>query len=149
MRGIWRTVPLQWLASHGHTQVHRHDAFFRSVNVAIAADLFRPSLTWLVTASRRRGALPRVMEKYRDSAGFARLKERCASDPSVNLAAMTRTAYRTARILAAKGGTVADITAGDVLELLDIEAGLRGTSVGATHLNCGSCGPPGSERRRR
>jgi hypothetical protein len=37
-------------------------------------------------------------------------------------------------MLAAKGGLLADITTDDVLELLDAEAGARGTAVGATHL---------------
>ena len=132
--GDWRAVPLQWLAGHGHLGTWRQDTFFRAVNLVIGADLIRPSLTWLVTASLRRGALARVMAEYRDTAGFARLRERCTQDPSISLAATTRTAYRTAQILATKGGTVADITPGDVLELLDIEADLRGTSVGATHL---------------
>lgn len=132
--GSWREIPLQWLSDRGHTSVSRQDAFFRAVNVALAADLFRPSLTWLVTSSLRRGALPRAMEKYRDSVGFARLRQRCGEDSSVSTASATRVAYRTAQILAAKGGGISDITPGDVLELLEVEAELRGTSVGATHL---------------
>lgn len=132
--GSWRELPLQWLSDRGHTSVSRQDAFFRAVNVALAADLFRPSLTWLVTSSLRRGALPRAMEKYRDGVGFARLRQRCGEDPSVSTASATRVAYRTAQILAAKGGAISDVTSGDVLELLEVEAELRGTSVGATHL---------------
>jgi integrase len=57
-----------------------------------------------------------------------------SADPDVSVAAATRTAYRAALILAGKGGTLADITPGDVLEFLDLEAQARGTSVGATHL---------------
>ncbi|MFD5752263.1 hypothetical protein [Streptomyces sp. NPDC127033] len=132
--GSWREIQLQWLSDRGHASVSRQDAFFRAVNVALAADLFRPPLTWLVTSSLRRGALPRAMEKYRDTVGFTRLRQRCGEDPGVSTASATRVAYRTAQILAAKGGGISDITPGDVLELLEVEAELRGTSVGATHL---------------
>ncbi len=58
----------------------------------------------------------------------------CSADPDVSAAAATRTAYRATLILAAKGGILADITAGDVLELLDTEADHFSTKVGATHL---------------
>ena len=49
-------------------------------------------------------------------------------------AAATRTTYRASLILAAKGGTIADITIGDLLELLDAEAATLITAPGATHL---------------
>src|SRR6266852_4806934 len=42
------------------------------------------------------------------------------------------TMHRTALIVAAKGGTVRSVTAGDVLELLDAEAGARAGSAGNT-----------------
>ena len=45
-----------------------------------------------------------------------------------------RAVYRTALIVAARGGAVDDITTGDVLELLQAEADAHGTAVGATHL---------------
>ena len=45
---------------------------------------------------------------------------------------MARTLSRTALIVAAKGGLVRDITAGDVLELLDTEAGTHASSTGDT-----------------
>ena len=49
-------------------------------------------------------------------------------------AAATRTTYRASLILAAKGGAIADITVGDLLELLDAEAATLITAPGATHL---------------
>lgn len=101
---------------------------------ALCADLIRPSLPWLITSSLHSSALVGMLAQHRDPTGFARLRERCVTDPSVNTAAATRTAYRAAQILVAKGGIIADIVPGDVLELLDIEAELRGTSIGATHL---------------
>lgn len=75
-----------------------------------------------------------AMARTRDVQGFTRLRELCDADPGVSPPAASRTAFRAAVIVAAKGGTIADTTIGDVLELLEIEANTRGTSVGATHL---------------
>ncbi|ABH00467.1 integrase [Rhodococcus sp. ACS1] len=130
----WRHIPIAWLRDHGHPAGWLHDCFFRALYTAVAADLIRPSLTWLVTASFRGGSLVNVLAQCRDAEGFARLRALCSADPDVSPAAATRTAYRAALILAAKGGTLADVTTGDVLELLEAEADARGTSVGATHL---------------
>lgn len=130
----WRTIPGVWLAAHGHQAQWRHDALFRAFLLAIAADLIRPSPSWLVAAAFRRGSLVNVLARHRDVEGFAQLRELCGQDADVSDAAARRTAYRAGLILAAKGGTIGAITTGDVLELLEVEAGARGTSVGATHL---------------
>jgi hypothetical protein len=68
------------------------------------------------------------MAVLRDAGGFARLQELCDSDPAVTGTARSRTLRRVAVILAAKGGTLAGITIGDVLELLDTEAGIHGAA---------------------
>jgi hypothetical protein len=130
----WRHIPTNWLRDHGYPAEWLHDWFFRALFTAIGADLIRPSLAWLVTASFRRGSLVNIMAQCRDVDGFARLRALCSADPDVSPAAATRTAYRSALIVAAKGGTLSDITTGDVLELLDIEARAHGTAVGATHM---------------
>lgn len=130
----WRHIPTSWLRDHGHPAQWLHDWFFRALFTAIGADLIRPSLRWLITASFRRGSLVNIMAQCRDVDGFARLRALCSADPDVSPAAATRTAYRSALIVAAKGGTLSDITTGDVLELLDIEAQAHGTAVGATHM---------------
>ncbi|HEV3292128.1 MAG TPA: hypothetical protein VG123_24380, partial [Streptosporangiaceae bacterium] len=52
----------------------------------------------------------------------------------MSASAAGRAVYRTALIVAAKGGGVGDITTGDILELLEAEADAHGTAVGATHL---------------
>jgi integrase len=130
----WRHVPLAWLRGHGHRSAWLDDAFFRALRIAVSADLIRPSLTGLITTMFSHGSLVAVMARHRDTEGFARLMSLCSADPDICPAAATRTAHRSALILAAKGGTLADITTGDVLELLDIEAAAHGTSVGATHL---------------
>ena len=130
----WRHIPVGWLTARGHDQSWVHDWFFRSLFTAFGADLIRPSLSWLVAAQFRRGILTNIMAHCRDAAGFTRLQALCSADPDVSSAAATRTTYRAALILAAKGGTIADITIGDMLELLDAEAAVLSTAPGATHL---------------
>ncbi|HEX9176746.1 MAG TPA: site-specific integrase [Mycobacterium sp.] len=130
----WRQIPAQWLREHGHPKEWLQYWLFRALLAAIAADLIRPSLSWLVTAAFRRGTLLNVVSGYRDPDGFARLRALCSADSDINAAAANRTTNRAALILAAKGGTLADITPGDVLALFDVEADTHATSVGATHL---------------
>ncbi len=130
----WRQALVGWLRGRGQDADWRHDAFFRAMRIAIGADVLRPGLQLLVGAGFRHGSLSNVMARHRDPAGFAQLKALCAADPDVSPAAASRTVYRATLILAGKGGTLADVTAGDVLELLAAEAAARGTSVGATHL---------------
>ena len=130
----WRQIPAQWLREHGHPKEWLQYWLFRALLAAIAADLIRPSLSWLVTAAFRRGTLLNIVSGYRDPDGFARLRALCSTDSDINAAAANRTTNRAALILAAKGGTLADITPGDVLALFDVEADTHATSVGATHL---------------
>jgi integrase len=130
----WRQVSARWLRDHGHPGQHRQEVLTRAVFVAISADLFRPSLNWLVTGAFRKGSFVGALAQYRDAEGFSRLQALCSADPNVSAAAASRTVYRSALIVAAKGGRLSDITTGDVLELLNAEADAHGTAVGATHL---------------
>jgi len=66
------------------------------------------------------------MAAFRDPDGFARLRAVCDSDPAVSKTARSHTLRRAAVILAARGGALAGITIGDVLELLDTEADVHG-----------------------
>lgn len=129
----WRRIPVQWLADRGHTQTWARDWFFRALFAAFGADLVRPSLNWLVAAQFRRGSLTTIMAQCRDPEAFAQMQALC-SDPDVPRAAATRTTYRASLILSAKGGTIADITIADLLELFDVEASTLLTAPGATHL---------------
>ena len=91
--------------------------------MAICADLVRPSLSWLVAGAAGKGSLTRNLARTRDPQGFARLRQRCATPtPTYRPSPQSHTLRRSAEIVAAKGGTLADITVGDVLELLDLEA---------------------------
>jgi hypothetical protein len=101
----------------------------RALVTAACGDLVRPSLTWLV-AARYDTDLARAMAGYRDPAGFARLEELCGHGRGgpVPKSACGHTRRRAAVIVAAKGGMLADIQVGDLLELLDTEADVLGAA---------------------
>ena len=96
---------------------------------AVCADIVRPSLAWLVAAGMRRGAGPRHGRVPRP-AGLRAAAELCDHGPAAPSpkTARNHTLRRAAVILAAKGGMLADITVGDLLELLDTEADVLGAA---------------------
>ncbi len=129
----WRQLPAAWLHDLGLHREGRQAELSAALTVAICADLVRPSPGWLVSADARgNGALVRGLARTRDGEGLGRLQVLCDHDPGVSAAAGRQTVHRTALIVAAKGGTVRSVTAGDVLELLDAEAGARAGSSGNT-----------------
>jgi Phage integrase family len=130
----WRHVSAAWLREHDQDVPHRLEVLARALLVAISADIIRPSVRWLVTANLRRGALVGDLTRSRDAEGFAQLRALLAAEPNVPSANVNRTLYRAAQILAAKGGTLGQVTTGDVLELLEVEAAVHGTGVGGVHL---------------
>lgn len=117
----WSEVPADWLRGQGCYSTWRQDAEVGALLVAVSADLLRPSLHWLVDGGGARGGLlARNLEACRDPDGFARLAERCREALlSAPVAGQVR--YLAAQILAGKGGGIAQITIGDVLELFDAE----------------------------
>ncbi len=121
-RGAWREVPTAWLRSHGHEIEWRHSALVEATCVAVCAEVLRPSLAWLVDGGFARGGLlVRHITAIRDPEGFARLRALCGGDAGMSVVARGRVLYRSALIVAAKGGGLGDITIGDVLELFDTE----------------------------
>lgn len=129
----WREIPDAWLHDNQQHRRWQRAAFYRALVVALGADVLRPSLPWLVSVGFRKGSLVNILSRCRDGADFARLRELCSTNSAIAPDAATRTAYRAALILAAKGGTIAEIVPGDVLELLDAEAEAHG-SIPGTHL---------------
>ena len=117
----WRKSPARWLQQHGLVADWRLDALASALLVAISADLVRPALGWLVAKATGPGSLVRHLAHARDPDGFARLRALCDADPHVSSVANSHTLHRAAEILATKGGRLADVTVGDVLELLDAE----------------------------
>jgi hypothetical protein len=117
----WRKIPARWLQEHGLVADWRLEALASALLVAISADLVRPALGWLVAKPTGPGGLVRHLSCARDPDGFARLQALCDADPHVSSVANSHTRHRAAEILATKGGLLADVTVGDVLELLDAE----------------------------
>jgi hypothetical protein len=117
----WRQVTSAWLREHGGFAPWRLSALSGALVVAIGADLVRPSMPWLVSGATAKGRLVRAMTRGRDPAGFARLRALCDADPDISESAAKLVLHRGAEILAAKGGTLIEITIGDVLELIDDE----------------------------
>jgi Phage integrase family len=125
----WRNGPARWLREQGLSADWRLDALASALHGLISADVVRPALGWLVAKATGPGSLVRHLARARDPEGFARLKALCDADPHVSAISGSHTLYRAAEIAAAKGGGLADITVGDVLELLDTELGtLAGVS---------------------
>jgi hypothetical protein len=116
----WRQLPAGWLHERGRYSEARHTTLCAAVAVAISADVVRPSLGWLI-ATGGASVVVRSMTRTRDVEGFTHLRDLCDHDTQISAAARGHVLHRAALIIAAKGGTVQDITIGDVLELLDTE----------------------------
>ena len=97
--------------------------------LAICADIVRPSLDWLAASGISSWALARNLERSRDPNGFGLLLAAAGETSHVTAAARHAVIGRAANLVAAKGGTLADVTAGDFLELLDAERRCRGRTA--------------------
>jgi hypothetical protein len=127
----WRDVPRGWLHASGCPGPARQEALVGAVSVAIAADLIRPTMGWLVSGAAARGhLLVRNLQASRDPEGFARLRFRCADDERISAVDASMIRYRVAQVLAAKGGTLSEVTIGDLLELFHAEDGVRNSRGG-------------------
>jgi hypothetical protein len=121
----WAQLPIRWLNDRGRRSQAMRGELATALGAVICADLVRPSASWLVSGLAGKGALGRDLARARDPEGFARLRELCDGDPGISKAAADRALRRTTLILAAKGGTIADITVGDVLEIIGAETSPR------------------------
>jgi Phage integrase family len=121
----WARGPARWLERQGRYSASRLELMTSSLLVAVGADIVRPSLSWLLTGGKKR-KLARNMIRSRDPEGFEKLRLLCEQDPGITPQAQSHILFRTAVVIAAKGGGLADITIGDVLEVLDAEFDLRG-----------------------
>ena len=128
----WRQQPGCWLNRLSGLAVPVTSALVSALITAVGAGIVRPSLAWLVAGGCEHAELARAMSALRDPGGFARLQALCdgGSAAAVSKTARTRTLRRAAVMLAAKGGMLADITIGDLLELLDTEADVHGAARG-------------------
>ncbi len=121
----WRQVLSGWRAEQGDTVGWHQDFMAVAMRSAISADLVRPSFSWLLSGAMGGGALARVLAISRDPEGFVRLRAHADADPEISERTRSQIAQRVSLIMAAKGGTVADITLGDLMELLAAEDAVR------------------------
>jgi len=85
--------------------------------VLICGDVIRPSLAWLAAFAPARRGLADELARTRDGAAFARLSAMCRQAGIATQTGQTALT-RIGMIMAVKGGTAADITVGDCLQLL-------------------------------
>jgi hypothetical protein len=127
----WRELAGSWLRGAGWASANPRTDFIalgRGVLPLICGDVIRPSLGWLLTPETPKN-LAAEMARSRDPGGFAALAALARTDPA-SAATKDLAVRRIAVILAAKGGTIAGITVGDCLELLDVLA--AGSGGGST-----------------
>ena len=116
----WRELAGSWLRDTGRASGNPRTDFIalgRGVLPLICGDVIRPSLGWLLTPENPKN-LAAEMARSRDPGGFAALAALARTDPA-SASTKDLAVRRIAVILAAKGGTIAGITVGDCLELLD------------------------------
>jgi integrase len=119
----WRRLPLQWLRSTGRIAPSNTTAY-KTLGAGllqlICGDVIRPDLAWLLTTASPQN-LAAEMARVRDPDGFAKLHA-LSQTSATGVVTATGALARIAFIMAAKGGTVRDITVGDSLELVEISA---------------------------
>ena len=123
----WREVVVSWSRTEGGGFP---DGYYWHlgglVRAMVCADVIRPSQAWLTTPATVR-CLAREIGRTRDPDAFAALSRLIDADeqrPAMKASPLTKQQVlcRIATIVAAKGGTVGDITVGDCLELLEVIA---------------------------
>jgi integrase len=123
----WRHLATGWLQRNGWAyQSPKNDfnALGSGILPLISGDVIRPSLSWLLTPGTVQ-ILTAAMARDRDPEGFAALVTVCRKDPA-NTHTKDGALRRIATIMAAKGGMVGDITAGDCVEMVELLLGITG-----------------------
>jgi integrase len=119
----WRQVPVAWLKNTGRItsdNTTAHMTLGAGLLQLICGDVIRPSIGWLLTTTSPQN-IAAEMARVRDRDGFTALQAIGQASVIGNVTAAGAFA-RIAFIMAAKGGTVRDITVGDSLELTQISA---------------------------
>ena len=111
----WRAVPARWLEARGRGSKRWLTALSVALRTAVCADVIRPSLCWLLGGGMADNYFTEALAAERDPAGFARLRELLDADPELSAAARRLTVHRAAAAVAAKGGTLDQVTIGDLV----------------------------------
>jgi hypothetical protein len=112
----WREIAARWLDAAGRAPAGGPGGggLGTGLLLMICGDLIRPDAGWLLASSGL--LLSGEMARTRDPGAFAALRRACEAE---QVSPLTRdlSLRRIAAIMAAKGGLVRDITAGDCMEL--------------------------------
>jgi Phage integrase family len=100
--------------------------------VLICGDVIRPGLAWLAKFTPARRGLAEELARTRDAAAFARLAAMCHDNGLATQTGQTALT-RIGLVMAAKGGTVAEITVGDCLQLVEVTAQVGAKLHGGVH----------------
>ena len=104
----WKQDCAGWMDARGVHAGNRMDVLSIGLILAVCADIVRPCLPWLAASGVSPWALARNLERTRDQAGFARLREAIGDGASPGRGT-ARGHRRAAVVMAAKGGTLAEI----------------------------------------
>jgi integrase len=127
----WRPEVAEWLIRTGRDSrdtAGLEDSVTSGLGQLIYADVIRPSLHWLLS-SPIRYPFGREMPRVRDATGFAALQKHAIAT-GTGFDTRRRAVEQISVILAAKGGTIADITVSDCLEFMNCRDTLAGTLSG-------------------
>jgi integrase-like protein len=113
----WVSLPTRWLTAAGEPASYDSTDLAAGLLMLICGDVIRPGLPWMLTRTHRYLAL--VMAQVRDQDGFARLRALADAEPAGSQGDAKIAATRIATLMACKGGTVADVTVGDCVELVE------------------------------
>ena len=123
----WRDLPDRWLAGAGLTRAGSRPGYGLGAGLLllICGDVIRPGMPWLL-ASGSLQSMAAAMGRVRDPDAFAGLRRLCQAEQA---SPVTRdlSLRRIAIIMAAKGGRVGDITAGDCVELCRLADDIGGS----------------------
>jgi hypothetical protein len=123
----WRQLPEEWLTGTGQIRKRSRPGygFGGGLLLLICGDVIRPGMPWLLGFSGLQ-SLAATIGHVRDPATFAQLRRLCETEQA---SPVTRdlSLRRIAIIMAAKGGTVGEITAGDCLELSGLAGDIGGS----------------------
>jgi integrase len=111
----WRELPRRWLLDRGRPPAYWLSGMSVALRAAACADIVRPSMGWLLAGGAASNHFTRALAAERDPAGFARLQGLLDADPELSPVARRLTVHRAAVIVAAKGGTLSEVTVGDLL----------------------------------
>ena len=123
----WRETATRWLTAAGRLPAsdRQGGGLGAGLLLLICGDVIRPDAGWLLARSGLQ-LLTGEMTRTRDPAGFGMLRQACEAG---QVSTLTRdlSLRRIAAIMAAKGGLVGDITAGDCLELAGTVRAIEGS----------------------